>query len=44
MFYRYISENICNYINEGEHLAGNSDFDYAKMSDEEAEEARKGTY
>ena len=22
MFYRYISENICNYINEGEHAAG----------------------
>ena len=38
---RYISENICNYINSGEHEAGNTDFDYAKMSDEEAEEARE---
>ena len=41
MFYRYISENICNYINSGEHEAGNTDFDYAKMPDEEAEEARE---
>lgn len=42
MFYRYISENLTNYINAGEHEAGNSDFDYAQMSDEEAEEAREG--
>lgn len=42
MFYRYISENLCNYINSGEIEAGNTDFDYAKMSDEEAEEAREG--
>ena len=42
MFYRYISENLTNYINEGEHEAGNLQFDYAKMSDEEAEEAREG--
>ena len=42
MFYRYISENITNYINKGEHDYGRTDFDYAKMSDEEAEEARKG--
>ena len=40
MFYRYISENITNYINHDEHEAGNPDFDYAKLSDEEAEEAR----
>ena len=40
MFYRYISENIANYINHDEHEAGNPDFDYAKLSDEEAEEAR----
>ena len=38
MFYRYISENLCNYINSGEIEAGNTDFDYAKMSDEEARE------
>lgn len=42
MFYRYISENFAAYINVGEHAAGNTDFDYAKMSDEEAESAREG--
>lgn len=40
MFYRYISENLTNYINEGELEAGNSDFDYALLSDEDAEQAR----
>lgn len=40
MFYRYISENLTNYINSGEHEAGNLDFDYAKISDEEAEIAK----
>ncbi len=40
MFYRYISENLTNYINEGEAEAGNADFDYAKLSDEDAEQAR----
>ena len=42
MFYRYISENITNYINEGEIEAGNTDFDFAQMSDDDAEEAREG--
>ena len=42
MFYRYISENLTNYINKGEHEAGDADFDYAEMPDEEAEEARDG--
>ena len=37
MFYRYISENITHYINEGERKAGATDFDYAKISNEEAE-------
>ena len=41
MFYRYISENLTNYINAGEQAAGSTDFDYAKMSDAEAEEARE---
>ncbi len=41
MFYRYISENLTAYINEGEIEAGNPDFDYAKMPDDEAEVARK---
>ena len=42
MFYRYISENITEYINDGEREAGNESFDYAKMPDEEAETAREG--
>ncbi len=42
MFYRYISENLCNYINEGEIAAGNTTFDYAQMSDADAEQARAG--
>ena len=41
MFYRYISENITNYINEGERKAGDTNFDYAKLSDEEAESVRE---
>lgn len=42
MFYRYISENFAAYINAGEIEAGNTSFDYAKMPDAEAEEARAG--
>ena len=42
MFYRYISENLTSYINEGEIEAGNDGFDYAQMPDEDAEEAREG--
>lgn len=41
MFYRYISENMTNYINEGERKAGDANFDYARLSDEEAETIRK---
>ena len=41
MFYRYISENLTNYINEGEIEAGNEGFDYALLSDEDAEQARE---
>ena len=41
MFYRYISENLTNYINEGEWEAGNDGFDYTQLSDEDAEQARK---
>ena len=40
MFYRYISENLTNYINAGEAEVGNPDFDYTKISDEQAEQAR----
>lgn len=42
MFYRFISEKLANYVNQGEIDAGNPDFDYAQLSDEEAEEARHG--
>ena len=42
MFYRYISENLTSYINNGEAEAGNADFDFAQMSDGDAEEAREG--
>ena len=38
MFYRYISEILTNYVNEGEEEG----FDYAQMSDEDAEIARAG--
>ena len=41
MFYRYISENLANYINEGEDEAGNEGFNYAELSDEDAEQARE---
>lgn len=41
MFYRYISENITEYINNGEHAAGDTTFDYARLSDKEAEQARE---
>lgn len=40
LFYRYISENITAYINAGEHEAGDSTFDYARLSDIDAEQAR----
>ena len=41
MFYRYISENFAAYIDEGEHAAGNKDFNYADLPDEQAEVARE---
>ena len=40
MFYRYISENLTNYINDNEHKAGHKDFDYAKLDDKKAEKVR----
>jgi len=42
MFYRYISENLTAYINDGEKAAGNDEFDYAQLPDSDAEEARNG--
>lgn len=41
MFYRYISENMTNYINEGERKAGDAKFEYVKLTDEEAETIRQ---
>ena len=41
LFYRYISENLTGYINRGEHDAGTPGFDYAKLTDSEAEETRR---
>ena len=34
LFYRYISENITEYINKNEKEAGNEDFDYASIDDD----------
>jgi len=42
LFYRYISENLSEFINSRERQAGAPDFDYAKLSDEVAETARQG--
>jgi len=40
LFYRYLSENLADYINKIEQ-AENPDFDYAQASDEECEEFRE---
>ena len=37
----YISENLTNYINDGERAAGDTEFDYVYLSDDEAEGARE---
>lgn len=41
LFYRFISENLTSYINTGEHEAGNAEFDFAQLADDEAEFARE---
>ncbi len=41
LFYRYISENITNYINKGERESGNADFNYADLDDATAEQTRE---
>ncbi len=41
LFYRYISENFISYVNQGELEAGNIDFDYIKITDEDAKQARE---
>lgn len=43
LFYRFISENLTNYLNKEEQRAGNIDFDYTKITDEDAEYARDET-
>ncbi len=43
LFYRFISENLTAYLNKQEREAGTADFDYAKLSDADAEFGRKET-
>ncbi|WP_066302423.1 type I restriction-modification system subunit M [Arthrobacter luteolus] len=43
LFYRFISENLTAYINEGERATGNTDFDYSTLPDEQAEFGREVT-
>lgn len=43
LFYRFISENLTNYINADERRTGNKDFDYAELTDSEAEFGRADT-
>ncbi len=42
MFYRYISENLTNYINEGERKAGKVGYDYASQNDADVAGSQKG--
>lgn len=43
LFYRFISENLTDYLNIAERAAGNNDFNYAQLSDEQAELGRNDT-
>lgn len=43
LFYRFISENLTAYINKLEREAGAKEFDYAELSDTDAEVGRKET-
>lgn len=44
LFYRFISENLTNFINEDEQrIAGKENFNYTKLTDEEAEFGRQET-
>lgn len=43
LFYRFISENLTNYINNDERRSGNKNFDYTNLSDQEAEFGRADT-
>ena len=41
LFYRYISEKLTNYLNAEAREVGDADFDYAVLSDAEAETERE---
>jgi len=41
MFYRYISENLTDYINRGEIDAGKKNFNYETLADADAQQARE---
>ena len=41
LFYRYISENLANYINQSERESGDKDFEYADLSDQDALQAKE---
>ena len=43
LFYRFISENLTDYLNREEQRTGNTSFDYARLSDENAEFGRADT-
>jgi len=43
LFYRFVSENLTAYLNRLEHEAGDSDFDYIRLDDKNAEFGRKDT-
>lgn len=43
LFYRFISENLAAYLNKLEREAGDAHFDYAKLSDKDAEFGRNDT-
>ena len=41
LFYRFLSENLTSYLNAEEARAGNEDFNYALLSDKDAEYGRE---
>lgn len=43
LFYRFISENLTNYINQDERKSGNAGFEYASLADSQAEFGRNDT-
>ena len=43
LFYRFISENLTEYLNSHERKAGNANFDYVQLSDADAEYGRDAT-